>query len=55
MAPFTLAEARGTRTVAGEFVLKRLQFEIGEGPWADPDTVADEVLVRFRFTIPTAR
>lgn len=52
-APFTLAEANGARTVEGQFTLKRLQFKIGEGPWADTETVADDVLVRFRFTLPT--
>lgn len=52
-APFTLAESGATRTVEGQFALKRLQYKIGEGPWADTDTVADEVLVRFRFTLPT--
>jgi polyisoprenoid-binding protein YceI len=51
-APFTLVQAAGTRTVEGEFTLKRLAFRIGEGPWADTDTVADDVLVRFRFTLP---
>lgn len=51
-APFTMTEAPGTRTVEGQFTLKRLQFKIGEGPWADTDTVADDVLVRFRFTLP---
>ena len=51
-APFTLAEAGGTRTVEGQFTLKRLAFKIGEGPWADTETVADDVLVRFRFTLP---
>jgi polyisoprenoid-binding protein YceI len=50
-APFTLAEAAGVRTVEGQFTLKRLAFRIGEGPWSDTDTVADEVLVRFRFTL----
>jgi len=52
VAPFTLAEAAGVRTVEGQFPLKRLQFKIGEGPWSDTDTVADEVLVRFRFVLP---
>jgi polyisoprenoid-binding protein YceI len=51
-APFTLAEAGSTRTVDGQFTLKRLAFMIGEGPWSDTETVADEVLVRFRFTLP---
>ncbi len=52
VAPFTLAEAAGARTVEGQFSLKRLQYRIGEGPWSDTDTVADEVLVRFRFALP---
>lgn len=52
VAPFRLAEQRGMRTVEGQFTLKRLQFRIGEGPWADTDTVADDVLVRFRFILP---
>jgi polyisoprenoid-binding protein YceI len=52
VAPFTLAEAGGVRTVEGQFTLKRLQYKIGEGPWSDIDTVADDVLVRFRFTLP---
>lgn len=52
VAPFILAEAGGVRTVEGQFSLKRLQFKIGEGPWSDTDTVADEVLVRFRFALP---
>jgi polyisoprenoid-binding protein YceI len=53
VAPFTLTETGGVRVVEGEFSLKRLQYKIGEGPWADTETVADEVLVRFRFTLPT--
>lgn len=52
VAPFTLAEAAGGRTVEGQFTLKRLLFKIGEGPWADTETVADDVLVRFKFVLP---
>lgn len=52
-APFTFVEAGGLRTVEGSFGLKRLPFRIGEGPWADTDTVADEVSVRFKFVIPS--
>lgn len=54
-APFTYAETAGQRTVEGSFGLRRLPFRIGEGPWADTDTVADDVSVRFRFVIPTTR
>ena len=52
VAPFTMTEATGVRLVEGQFTLKRLQYKIGEGQWSDTDTVADDVLVRFRFAIP---
>ena len=52
VAPFTLTEANGVRTVEGQFPMKRLQYKIGEGAWSETDTVADEVLVRFRFVLP---
>ena len=54
-APFTLVDAGGMRTVEGQFPLRRLQFKIGEGPWADTETVADEVIVRFKFVIPSTK
>ena len=53
--PFTLVDAGGMRTVEGQFPLRRLQFRIGDGPWSDTETVADEVTVRFRFVIPTTK
>ena len=52
VAPFSLAESGGMRVVEGQFPLKRLQYKIGEGAWSDTDTVADEVVVRFRFALP---
>jgi polyisoprenoid-binding protein YceI len=52
VAPITVTEANRLLTVEGQFPLKRLQFRIGEGQWSDTETVADEVIVRFRFTIP---
>jgi polyisoprenoid-binding protein YceI len=54
-APFTLVDAGGMRTVDGQFALKRLQFKIGDGPWSDTETVADEVAVRFKFVIPSTK
>jgi polyisoprenoid-binding protein YceI len=53
VAPFTFTEAAGARVVEGQFTLQRLQFRIGEAQWADTETVADDVLVRFRFSLPT--
>lgn len=51
-APFTLADAGGLRVVEGQFPIRRLAYRIGEGAWSDTDTVADEVVVRFKFVIP---
>jgi polyisoprenoid-binding protein YceI len=40
----------GAQTVyEGVFSINRLDFSIGDGPWADIDTVANEVKLRFRF------
>lgn len=38
-------------TFEGNFVLKRSQFGIGEGIWSDTSVVADEVQVRFKFSV----
>jgi polyisoprenoid-binding protein YceI len=51
-ATFTMSDTGGIRTVEGQFPMKRLQYKIGENEWADTDTVADDVLVKFRFAIP---
>ena len=49
VAPFTVKRAGDVATYEGGFTLKRLQFTIGEGPWSDTDTVADDVQVKFRI------
>jgi polyisoprenoid-binding protein YceI len=47
--PVTIQRHGGTTMFDGAFTIKRLAFNIGEGVWADTDTVADEVQVRFRI------
>jgi polyisoprenoid-binding protein YceI len=44
-------DVAGNSTAEGSFMVKRLDFKIGEGPWADPDTVANEVVVRIRMAL----
>jgi polyisoprenoid-binding protein YceI len=52
MAPFLLKPgANGASVAEGKFILKRSQFSIGEGIWADPDTVADDVEVKFKVPL----
>ena len=47
-------DATGNAVAEGQFTLKRLLFNIGDGPWADPSVVADDVLVRVRIVLPRA-
>ena len=54
--PFTTRKDAAGNTVAeGAFTLKRLDFKIGEGAWADTGTVANEVVVRVRMVLPPAK
>src|SRR4029434_3952559 len=51
--PVALRKDAGGNSVAeGEFKVKRLDFRIGEGMWADTSTVADEVVIRVRMVLP---
>jgi polyisoprenoid-binding protein YceI len=45
------ADPAGTRTAEGVFSLKRLEYRIGEGEWADTGTVADDIRVRVRVVL----
>jgi polyisoprenoid-binding protein YceI len=55
VVPVRLAKEGNDVTVArGEFMLKRLQFMVGDGPWNDTSVVADDVLVRVRLTLSRA-
>jgi polyisoprenoid-binding protein YceI len=49
VAPLTLKPFGTGAVFDGAFVLKRLDYGIGEGVWSDTDTVADEVQVKFHI------
>ena len=48
-APTTVTVQGNTATFDGAFVIKRADFAIGEGTWADFSTVANEVEVKFHL------
>jgi polyisoprenoid-binding protein YceI len=48
-------DAAGVTTAEGKFPLKRLQYKIGEGQWADTETVADEVEVRYKLVFSSKK
>jgi polyisoprenoid-binding protein YceI len=49
--PVALSNAGGQTTATGSFTLKRLDFKIGDGDWADTSVVANEVQVRFKLLL----
>lgn len=53
-APFTITPKGGNNEVAGSFIIKRLDYKIGEGSWSDTDTVANEVEVKFKLLLAAA-
>lgn len=54
VAPFTARVDGNMVVLDGSIPIQRLQYGIGEGAWSDTATVADEVQVRFHFTLSAA-
>ena len=53
--PATFRQLGGSGVFEGAFILKRADYGIGEGMWADFGTVANEVQIKFRMVaIPAA-
>jgi polyisoprenoid-binding protein YceI len=48
-APVQVRQSGAQTVYEGALTINRLDFAIGDGPWADTDTVANEVQVRFRI------
>lgn len=46
-APFTFRQDGASGIFDGTFTLKRLDYAIGEGAWADVSAVANEVQIKF--------
>ena len=51
VVPVTLTQANGTTRVIGNFILKRLDFKIGDGDWNDVSLVANEVIVNIKLSV----
>ncbi|MEW5707315.1 YceI family protein [Pelomicrobium sp.] len=52
---FTAKPASPGLELTGTLPIKRLDFGVGEGIWADTDTVANEVQIRFRLMLGPPR
>ena len=51
VVPVQLTQAQGLSTAIGGFTLKRLDFKVGDGDWADPSIVANDVQVKFKLVL----
>ncbi|MBV8125610.1 MAG: YceI family protein [Burkholderiaceae bacterium] len=49
VVPVSLSQNGSLTTAVGSFVLKRLEFKIGDGDWSDTSMVANEVQVKFKL------
>ena len=53
-APFTFKQEGANGIFDGAFVLKRADYAIGEGMWADFGTVANEIQIKFHVVAAAA-
>jgi polyisoprenoid-binding protein YceI len=51
VVPVQITQAGANSTASGSFVIKRLDFKIGEAEWADTTVVANDVTVKFKLAL----
>jgi polyisoprenoid-binding protein YceI len=51
VVPVLIVQSGANSTATGSFVLKRLEFKIGEGEWADTTVVANDVTVKIKLVL----
>ena len=51
VVPVSVSQAGTAGTATGSFVIKRLDFKIGDGEWADTSMVANDVQVKFKLAL----
>lgn len=47
--PVQVVQSAGISVVTGQFLIKRLDFRIGENEWSDISIVSNDVIVQFRL------
>ena len=51
LVPLVMTQTGAITVATGVLPIKRLAFSIGDGDWADTSMVADEVQVKFKFSL----
>lgn len=54
VVPVTFQQNGARGAFDGAFIIRRLDYAIGEGAWADVSTVANEIQIRFHFVVNAA-
>ena len=51
LVPLAMTQTGAVTVASGVLPIKRLAFKIGDGEWADTSMVADDVQVKFKFSL----
>jgi polyisoprenoid-binding protein YceI len=51
VVPIALTQAGATTTATGAFTIRRNEYRIGEGEWADTSQLAEDVVVTFKIAL----
>ena len=51
VVPVSVTQAGAISTAVGSFAIKRLDFKIGEGEWADTSMVTNDVQIKFKLAL----
>jgi polyisoprenoid-binding protein YceI len=51
LVPLAMTQSGAVTVATGVLPIKRLAFKIGDGDWADTSMVADDVQVKFKFSL----
>ena len=51
VVPVTITQVSGQSVAVGGFTIQRLAFKVGDREWTDTSMVANDVQVRFKFTL----
>jgi len=49
--PVQVTQAGASSTASGAFIIKRLDFKVGDGDWADTSMLANDIQVRFKLQL----
>jgi polyisoprenoid-binding protein YceI len=49
--PVQVTQAGAASTATGAFTIKRLDFKVGDGDWADTSMLANDIQVRFKLQL----